>query len=218
VGCALFLIWFLVTAIGGRTKPEFCFLPGRLRWTLFPRSATAIHSVVVVRTPNLPVGRRTPYQWAVAGLCSNNLKDWTNSKQKADISHDFEDLAFAEELLNSLRRWPQVVPKQEKPFEWLGDNNLLVPWTDPTARFKCRFSPLIWPSVWLSFNACDIAAAAIRPFRFFSCLAVSEQLLRFSNSKLNATWPTAIRRQKQQQLDVILWITASNAHQHAFNQ
>jgi len=27
----------LVTAIGGRPKPEFCFLPGRLRWTLFPK-------------------------------------------------------------------------------------------------------------------------------------------------------------------------------------
>jgi len=26
-----------VTAIGGRPKPELCFLPGRLRWTLLPR-------------------------------------------------------------------------------------------------------------------------------------------------------------------------------------
>jgi len=25
-----------VTAIGGRSKPELCFLPGRLRWTLLP--------------------------------------------------------------------------------------------------------------------------------------------------------------------------------------
>jgi len=25
-----------VTAIGGRPKPELCFLPGRLRWTLLP--------------------------------------------------------------------------------------------------------------------------------------------------------------------------------------
>jgi len=28
---------FLVTAIGGRPKPEMCFLPGRLRWTLLPK-------------------------------------------------------------------------------------------------------------------------------------------------------------------------------------
>jgi len=27
----------LVTAIGGRPKPELCFLPGRLRWTLLPK-------------------------------------------------------------------------------------------------------------------------------------------------------------------------------------
>jgi len=28
---------FLVTAIGGRSKPESCFLPGRLRWTLLSK-------------------------------------------------------------------------------------------------------------------------------------------------------------------------------------
>ena len=27
----------LVTAIGGRPKPELCFLPGRLRWTVLPK-------------------------------------------------------------------------------------------------------------------------------------------------------------------------------------
>jgi len=27
----------LVTAIGGRPKPELCSLPGRLRWTLLPK-------------------------------------------------------------------------------------------------------------------------------------------------------------------------------------
>ena len=32
----------------------------------FPRSATAIHSVAVDRTPNLPTGRRTLYHWAIA--------------------------------------------------------------------------------------------------------------------------------------------------------
>jgi len=32
----LFLL-ISVTAIGGRPKPELCFLPGRLRWTLTPK-------------------------------------------------------------------------------------------------------------------------------------------------------------------------------------
>jgi len=33
---SLFL-FILVTVIGGRPKPELCFLPGRLRWTLLPK-------------------------------------------------------------------------------------------------------------------------------------------------------------------------------------
>ena len=43
----------LVTAIGSRPKPELCFLLGRLRWTLLPRSTTVIQLVTVDRTPNL---------------------------------------------------------------------------------------------------------------------------------------------------------------------
>jgi len=30
----VFFLLILATAIGGRPKPELCFLPGRLRWTL----------------------------------------------------------------------------------------------------------------------------------------------------------------------------------------
>jgi len=33
-----------------------------------PRSATALHSVVVDQTPNLPTERRTLYHWAIAAL------------------------------------------------------------------------------------------------------------------------------------------------------
>ena len=29
--------FILMTAVGGRPKPELCFLPGRLRWTLLPK-------------------------------------------------------------------------------------------------------------------------------------------------------------------------------------
>jgi len=32
-----FSLFDLVTAIGGRPKPEICFLPGRLGWTLLPK-------------------------------------------------------------------------------------------------------------------------------------------------------------------------------------
>jgi len=28
---------FYLTTIGGKLKPEFFFLPGRLRWTLLPK-------------------------------------------------------------------------------------------------------------------------------------------------------------------------------------
>jgi len=52
----------LVTAIGGRPKPELCFLPGRS----CPSSYTAIYSVAVDRTPNLSIDRRTLYHWAMA--------------------------------------------------------------------------------------------------------------------------------------------------------
>jgi len=41
----------------GKPTPELYFLPGRLRWTLFPKSATATHSVVVDRPFNLPIER-----------------------------------------------------------------------------------------------------------------------------------------------------------------
>ena len=33
----VFFIWFLVTTVNGRPKPEICPLLGRLRWTLFPK-------------------------------------------------------------------------------------------------------------------------------------------------------------------------------------
>jgi len=45
----------LVTAVGGWPKSELCFLPGRLRWTLLPKGATAIHSEATDRSPNLPI-------------------------------------------------------------------------------------------------------------------------------------------------------------------
>jgi len=44
------LFKILVTASSGKPTPELYFLPGQLRWTLFPKSATAIHSVAVDRT------------------------------------------------------------------------------------------------------------------------------------------------------------------------
>jgi len=52
----------LVTASSSKTTPKLCFLPGRLRLTLFPKSATAIHSVAVDRTPNPPIERRTSHR------------------------------------------------------------------------------------------------------------------------------------------------------------
>ena len=33
----MFFLLILATAIGGRSKPELCFLPGRMRWTLLPK-------------------------------------------------------------------------------------------------------------------------------------------------------------------------------------
>jgi len=45
----------LVTASSDNPMPELCFLPGRLKWTLFPRSAPAIHSVAVDLTRNPPI-------------------------------------------------------------------------------------------------------------------------------------------------------------------
>ena len=52
----------LETASSGNPTPELCFLSGRLRWTLFPKSATAIHSVAVDRTPNPLIERRTNHR------------------------------------------------------------------------------------------------------------------------------------------------------------
>jgi len=49
----------LVTASSGKPTPELCFFLGRLGWTLFPKSAKAIHSMAVDRTPNHPIERRT---------------------------------------------------------------------------------------------------------------------------------------------------------------
>ena len=51
-------IQFLVMAVSGRPKPEICPLPGRLKWALLPKSATAIPSVAVDRSPNFPIERR----------------------------------------------------------------------------------------------------------------------------------------------------------------
>jgi len=50
--------FILATASSGKSTPELCFLMGRLRWTLFPKSPTVIHSVAVDRTPNPPIKRR----------------------------------------------------------------------------------------------------------------------------------------------------------------
>jgi len=60
------ILLILVMAIGGRPKPEICLLLRRLGWTLLPKSATTIHSVVVDQTPKLSVERRTLYHWAPA--------------------------------------------------------------------------------------------------------------------------------------------------------
>jgi len=49
-------------ASSGKAIPELCFLPGRLRWTLFPKSATAIHSVAMDRTTNPPIERQTSHR------------------------------------------------------------------------------------------------------------------------------------------------------------
>jgi len=35
--CNVLFFTILMTAIGGRPKPEFCFLLGQLRWTLLPK-------------------------------------------------------------------------------------------------------------------------------------------------------------------------------------
>jgi len=43
-----------VTAIGGRPKPELCFLPGRLRWTLLPKERYGNSLSAVDRTPKHP--------------------------------------------------------------------------------------------------------------------------------------------------------------------
>jgi len=51
----------LVTSSSGKPTPELRFMPGRLRWTLFPKSAAASHTVPVVRTPNPPIERRTSH-------------------------------------------------------------------------------------------------------------------------------------------------------------
>ena len=37
VGNVFLCLLSLVTAVSGRPKPEWCFLPGRLRWTLLPK-------------------------------------------------------------------------------------------------------------------------------------------------------------------------------------
>jgi len=60
--CAKKCLSISVTASSGKPTPELGFLPGRLRWTLFPKSATAIHSVAVDRPLNPPIERRTSHR------------------------------------------------------------------------------------------------------------------------------------------------------------
>ena len=59
----------------GRTL-EFASCRGVWGERFCPRSATAIHSVAVDRTPNLSIGRRTLYHWAIAafGLLPKELR------------------------------------------------------------------------------------------------------------------------------------------------
>jgi len=53
---------FLVTAVSGKTKPEYLPPAGAILGEhSCPRSAMAVHSVAVDRTPNLPIERRTLY-------------------------------------------------------------------------------------------------------------------------------------------------------------
>jgi len=49
-----FFLLILVTAISGRPKPELCFLPGWLRWTLLPKECYGdpLSGCVVDWTPN----------------------------------------------------------------------------------------------------------------------------------------------------------------------
>jgi len=51
-----------LTTIGGRPKPEKCFLSGRLRWTLLPQERY-VEPPSGRRIPNLPVERRTLSLW-----------------------------------------------------------------------------------------------------------------------------------------------------------
>ena len=55
---------FLETAVSGRPKPEICFLPGRLRWTLLPKERYG--NSLSGQTPIRPIGRRTLYHWAIS--------------------------------------------------------------------------------------------------------------------------------------------------------
>jgi len=69
----VFLLLFVVTASSGKPAPDLSFLPGRLRWTLFPKSATAIHSVAVDRTLNPPIERRTNHRRPNEIFIANDL-------------------------------------------------------------------------------------------------------------------------------------------------
>jgi len=62
----MFFITILATAISGMPAPEICFLPGQFRWTILPKEDHGEHSVSVYWTHNLPIERRTLYDWAIA--------------------------------------------------------------------------------------------------------------------------------------------------------
>jgi len=59
--CQEIFVMFMVTASSGKPTPEIFFLPGWLRWTFFPKNATALHALAVDRTLNPPIERRTSH-------------------------------------------------------------------------------------------------------------------------------------------------------------
>ena len=61
-----FFLLILVMAVGGRPKPELCFLLGRLRWTLLPKERYGNSLVGCGSNTHLPIERQTLFHWAIA--------------------------------------------------------------------------------------------------------------------------------------------------------
>jgi len=72
-----------MTAIGGRPKPELCFLLGQLRWTLLPRERYG-NSLSGRGSNTQTFKRRTLYHWAIAAICRGQHCCWTCKCEKND--------------------------------------------------------------------------------------------------------------------------------------